>query len=393
LPLHLAAQASTLLTSQLALPLWKNGSIAWKPHLQSAAAEIRLLLEKVDAEAFQKALATESCLRAEAFLAGIEAYRHHPYRRDLPEPMMIWREGATRLLDYGAPGAQGTPVLVIPSLINRAYVLDLTAKRSFMRYLADKGFRPFLVDWDAPGPTETHFGLDDYVAGRLGRILDVVLARASRPVVVGYCMGGLLAFALGVLRQDDVKGLALLATPWDFHAPSPRQSQMIEDLRKPFEDAIALFGGLPTDLLQTLFSAAGPDGITRKFSAFGRVKANSAKARDFVALEDWLNDGVPLVAAVARECLFGWYVDNLPARGLWRVSSELIVPQSFTKPCLSLIPAHDRIVPPESALALAGAMPEGHHRLVPAGHIGMMAGARSKKNVYAYIANWLIHFT
>lgn len=379
-----------MLTSQLVLPHWRNGSFAWKPHLRHTAEDLRHQLEKVDADLFRRALTAEGCRRIEAFLAGVETYRRHPYRRALAEPPVIWREGTTRLLDYSAPGAAGTPVLVVPSLINRAYVLDLTEKRSFVRYLAGKGFRPFLVDWDTPGPQEADFGLEDYVAGRLGRILDVVLAAAAPPVVVGYCMGGLLALGLGVLRQADVRGLGLLATPWDFHAPSPQQSRMLAGLRQPFEEAIALFGGLPTDVLQSLFATIEPGGIVRKFIAFGQLSAGGAKARNFVALEDWLNDGVPLVAAVARECLFDWYVDNRPGRGEWQLAGARIVPQAFTKPCLAMIPAHDRIVPPESALALAGALPGGRHHMVSMGHIGMVAGARAKMDVYAYIARWLV---
>src|SRR3546814_17470322 len=97
----------------------------------------------------------------------------------------------------------GIPVLVVPSLFNRGYILDLSAGRSFLRWLADQGFRPFLVDWDSPGEAERRFDLTDYVAGRLEAALNVVLdATGGRPVaVLGYCMGGLLALALAQRRR------------------------------------------------------------------------------------------------------------------------------------------------------------------------------------------------
>lgn len=356
-----------------------------------AAAELRKLLETVDPEAFRRALAAEGMSRVSAFMAGVEAYRRHPYRRSLAEPPTVWQEGTTRLLDYGKAGSEGLPVLVIPSLINRAYVLDLSARRSFLRRLAARGLRPFLVDWGAPGPVEAGFGLGDYIAGRLGRILDVVSASSGRPVLAGYCMGGLLALGLALLRQPDIRGLLLMATPWDFHAPSDRQSRMIRGLRQPFEDAIRLFDGLPTDILQALFSTIEPFGVIRKFAAFGRIAGtNDGKARDFVALEDWLNDGVPLVAAVARECLFDWYGDNLPAKGGWLVDGHSMSPRAFSKPSLSLIPARDRIVPPESAMALAEELPNGRRRIVPLGHIGMMVGSTAGRTVHPLIAKWLL---
>ena len=63
---------------------------------------------------------------------GVLAYRRHPVHRDLENPPAVWSEGNTRLLDYGAThraarkrGARA--VLVVPSLINRWEVLDLTA--------------------------------------------------------------------------------------------------------------------------------------------------------------------------------------------------------------------------------------------------------------------------
>ncbi len=61
----------------------------------------------------------------------------------------------------------------------------------------------------------------------------------------------------------------------------------------------------------------------------------------------------------------------------------------MTVPTLSLIPAQDRIVPPGSALALARALPVHDIETPPAGHIGMMAGAKAKSEVWPRIADWL----
>ena len=106
-------------------------------------------------------------------------------------------------------------VLFVPSLVNRAYVLDLTPERSLMRWLPGQGFRTLLLDWGWPGEAERHFTLTDYVAGRLERAL---MAAPGPVVLAGYCMGGLLALAAALRRPDRVRALALLATPWDFHA-------------------------------------------------------------------------------------------------------------------------------------------------------------------------------
>ncbi len=74
-------------------------------------------------------------------------------------------------------------------------------------------------------------------------------------------------------------------------------------------------GELPVDVLQTLFWSVDPWLSVKKFPRFLGLDQQGEHARDFVLLEDWLNDGAPLAGPVARECLVGWYGDNLPARG------------------------------------------------------------------------------
>lgn len=393
LPFHLLSQASTLLSSRGVLPSLRSGSFAWKPHLAATAEGLRQNLGDIDPTEFDQAVEAEAFHRMDRFLTGIEAYRNHPYRRVLPDVPVVWRQGTTRLLDYSLPGATGGAVLVVPSLINRAYILDLTARRSLMRYLGQKGMRPFLVDWDAPGEEEKSFTLTDYIAGRLGGALDAVLERAGPPALVGYCMGGLLALGLGLLRQDDVRGLALLATPWDFHQPTDAQGRMVQSLQQMLEDAIAFQGELSVDLLQVLFTSIDPRGADKKFRAFASMTQKSAKARDFVALEDWLNDGVALAGPVARECLFGWYGDDEAVRGRWQLAGRPVEPKDFTKPSLAMIPIKDRIVPPASALALAQSLAKCRIRPVAAGHIGMMTGSRAKTDIYGYLLRWLKRVT
>ena len=395
LPLHLMAAALTWTSSRAALPLLRSGSPPWRPELSQAGAALAASLENHDPEAFQAAVERQLSARMAALADGILGYRRHPYRRDLPEPPALWRDGTTRLLDYGAPASRAAPpVLVVPSLINRGYILDLSADCSLLRWLAGRGLRPFLVDWDRPGPAERDFSLTDYISGRLEAALDAVLAETGRrPAVIGYCMGGLLALALALRRQGDVAGLALLATPWDFHAGAGPQGALAAAALPGLAPLMAARGELPADAIQGLFAGLDPQLVLRKFLAFARLDPASPRAAAFVALEDWLNDGVPLSAPVARECLGGWYGDNTPARGAWRVAGEVIDPGRLGLPSLCMIPAQDRIVPPASAQALAKALSDavpGTETLVPRlGHIGMMVSGGAESQVWRPLADWL----
>jgi polyhydroxyalkanoate synthase len=382
-------QAASLLSSLSVLPLWKTGSASWSRPRSAEESALRAAISEADPASFRRALAEETVRRVDDFLAGIKAYRDHPYRRLLEPVPEIWRSGTTRLLDYSAPDAKGVPVLVVPSLVNRAYVLDLTPRRSLVRFLSAKGLRPFLVDWDEPGPEEAAFGLDAYVGQRLSAMLDVVTARAGRPALLGYCMGGLLTLGLSALRPADVLAHVLMAVPWDFHRPYCPAAAPLAALREPIERTLEQLGHLPGDLLQVLFTLQDPGAVERKFRQFRHLKQSSAAARRFAALEDWANDCVPLTAEVARETFFGWYGDNLPGRGNWQVAGRLVEPRRLRHPALVVVPSRDRIVPAESALPLADALPNGRRLVVDGGHVGMLTGSRAVSAIYAPIARFV----
>ncbi len=402
LALHLASATGAWLSSRAAFPLLRAGLLPWRPEFAVQAVALNLALRAASPKSdgpkssfdlldgdLVGALDAELLRRADRFLAGLESYRRHPYRRDLPEPPVLWQAGTTRLLDYGPAG--GMPVLVVPSLINRAYILDLAPDQSLLRYLSGQGLRVMLVDWGAPAAVERGFGLSDYIAGRLEPAAAIAAAQAgAAPIVIGYCMGGLLALALAQRQKHLVRALALLATPWRFHAERAEHARLLGVLAAPIAQAYAPLGEVPVDALQALFAAQDPLLALRKFSRFAELAADSAAAKGFVALEDWLNDGVPLSLAVARECLGGWYGEDLTGRGLWQVAGTTILPAHIAQPSLVVVPAQDRIVPPATAAALADELPHAERMTPPLGHIGMIVAREAPRTVWAQLAHWLI---
>jgi len=388
LGLHLAAAQATWRRSTLAWASWSSGSPSWSPPPEPIAALAGELAE-TPPEAFAAALETAIARRSAEFLGAVTAYRRHPYRRALNDPPVLWRDGGSRLLDFGLAGAAARPLLLVPSLVNRGYILDLAEDRSFARWIAARGFRPLLLDWGDPGEAEAGFTLTDYVAGRLEAALDAILAEGGGPpLLLGYCMGGLLALALAQRRQESLSGLALLATPWDFHAV-PGQAALGRAAALTWAPVLELLGVLPVDAVQALFALLDPLTAVRKFRRFATLDPESAAARDFVALEDWLNDGVALAAPVARECLGGWYARNDTLQGRWRVAGRAVEPARLDLPTVCVVPTADRIVPPASALALAAAIPGAAVQRPAFGHIGMMASSRAETRVWPPLADWL----
>jgi len=330
LSLHLGLAGIRAMAAAGALPgmPWPNGSPPWNGAWpiskagQAEAARISAALASAGhaPEAFRGAVLNRLLRADRALVAGLAAYRRHPFQRNATPMPAIWAEEDSKLLDYGG---QGPSVVFVPSLVNRAYVLDLMPEASLLRWLPGQGFRTLLLDWGWPGSAERHFTLTDYIAGRLERAL---MAAPGPVILAGYCMGGLLGLALALRRPDLVRGLALLATPWDFHA--------------------------------------GPEG-------------------------EALNDGVPLAAPVARQCIGGWYGRNEPASLAWRVAGQVVDPALWQGPAFAAIPHRDRIVPPASALALTGRLRQVKLHMAPAGHIGMVAGIAAETALWQPLRDWM----
>jgi len=382
------AAGSTWFSSRLALPFLKSGSVPWKGDLGDRAAALAHELGATPLPDFAQAVESELRRRADRFAAGLEAYRRHPYRRVLAEPPVVWQEGTTRLLDYGPE--DGTPVLVVPSLINRAYVLDLAEGRSLLRYLSSRRLRPLLVDWDRPGESERQLDLTGYVAGRLDQAFEAATAIApGKLAILGYCMGGLLALALALRRRRQVAGLALLATPWDFHSDQGGHARWISALADLVDTGFGALGQVPTDILQGLFFLADPHLAIRKFSRFAELDPAGADALNFVATEDWLNDGVPLALPVARECFAGWYGANDTLANRWKIAGHPVDPRRFDRPALVVVPSRDRLVPPASALPLADLLTQVKCLQPDLGHIGLVVGRQAPDLVWSPLADWL----
>jgi polyhydroxyalkanoate synthase len=392
----------TWASSESAWQLWKRDSPSSSPSSTAPepVAEVLKQVAALEARAgkggFEQALHREIGRRMDRLAEGVIAYRRHPVHRTLENPAAVWQEGNTRLLDYGLTNRtarrKGTrAVLVVPSLINRWEVLDLTAEKSLLRAMAADGLRPYLVDWGTPDAEERRFDLAAYVA-RLERAVAYVGKRARRaPAVMGYCMGGTLAVALAARRPRKVAKLALLAAPWDFHADKTGHAFLLSmgPLLAQMADRL---GELPVDVLQTLFWSIDPWLAMKKFGRFLGMDPEGSPARDFVLLEDWLNDGAPLAGPTTRDCLIGWYGDNLPGTGKWIVGGKRIVPRKITKPALVMIPSGDRIVPPLSAAALAHPKRglKNVTRLdLPLGHIGMVVSSRAREQCWTPLIDWL----
>ncbi|MCR9214136.1 MAG: alpha/beta fold hydrolase [Proteobacteria bacterium] len=393
LALHLGLATTTVAGSLAALPIQKEGEFPWTVPLDGEAVDVAEKIKALAPADMLQALSLKGGEMVQEMIDGIHLYHQHSYRRPARERPTLWSAGTTSLLDCNPEASDTAPtLLIVPSLVNRSYVLDLMPGRSLVDFLAEQGIRPLLLDWDKPGKIEKDFNLENYIQERISPAIDFATNHFAKGDLhlAGYCMGGTLAVPAAIQKQELISSFVALASPWNFHAGLSAQAKMLLEQEALWATVLEGFGELPVDLLQTLFTSLDPNLGLRKFSAFSKMKMETDRAIEFVALEDWLNDGIPLVKKVTEECFHDWYGNNDPYRGHWRIGGEIVDCQKLTIPALIAVPKADKIVPRPSALAMAEKMPNAKIITPPSGHIGMITSSRAKSGLWQELSDWIL---
>jgi polyhydroxyalkanoate synthase len=307
---------------------------------------------------------------------------------------LSWAEGAARLWRYRPlddARAPRPPILLVCSLINRPYVLDLIDERSVVRRLLEGGLDVWLLDWGTPLPEDAARGLADYALGLLPRAAERVRreSRAARIHLLGYCMGGTLALAAAAAGAIAPAGLIALATPVDLHD----SGQLSRWCRTPGFDAAGLarlHGNVPPYLLQPAFKMLDPVGLATKLYHLEPKIDDDAFLRFFLAMETWLEDSVAFPGRAFAEWVAA-YAENRLVRGTLRLDGTAIDLARVSCPLLTVVAEGDYICPPQSSLALRALAGTDDHQLMlqPGGHIGLSTGKSAHRELWPRAAAWV----
>jgi polyhydroxyalkanoate synthase len=283
--------------------------------------------------------------------------------------------------------ANAPTLLIIPSLINRYYILDLTPTLSLAQYVAQQGIRVLMIDWGEPDATQGDLDAAGYVMDYLHPLLEHLDAPPLH--ILGYCVGGVLAMALSIIASSHVRSLTLLATPWDFSHThySTAWNAFRQFIITDWCNSAPLISGA---YISWLFYLADPVRFEEKYRAYSSLPEGSDAEMRFLAVEHWVNDTVPLTSAFARNCLIDWAEHNMTAQGLWQVGEVNITPDKLDCPTLIVAPQKDKVVAPANALALAKHMRHQPHILTPpTGHIGMIIGRDRHQHLWQPLVSWI----
>src|ERR671923_1711104 len=240
---------------------------------------------------------------------------------------IVYTKGKTRLLHYldshdddinkeknghGRKQKQKQPLLIVYAPINRFHIMDLNPKRSVVRNLLSNNIDVYLLDLGYTTKEDGYLSLDDYIDYVNDAVQSMkAMTGLDKVSILGYCWGGILALIYTAQKNNDnVKSLALMATPVDFNKDNTVLANWSRavDIDSMMEE----FGNMSGYILDLLFIMRNPPRYA--FDKYLRLfeKLNDAEfVNTFFDVEKWLYDTPSIPGNLFRRIINDCYKNNL----------------------------------------------------------------------------------
>ena len=195
------------------------------------------------------------------------------------------------------------PLLYVPPLVNRYYMIDLAPDQSLVKWLVDEGRTVFVVSWVNPGPELKDKGVEDYVVEGIVEAVGFVRDRAkAAPDLFAFCLGGtLVAIALAWLaakgRGKDVNSATLIGSLVDFADMRDWSAFVHEGHLAALEDHLEGQGYIDSLELQRLFAAMRANDLIWSSVVNHYLLDKPAPPSDLLT---WFEDGARIPAAFLK---------------------------------------------------------------------------------------------
>ncbi len=306
---------------------------------------------------------------------------------------VIFQNELLQLIQY-APSTEAVherPLLIVPPWINKFYILDLTAPKSFIRYMVGKGFTVFVVSWVNPDARLAHKTFEDYMTEGLLAATDAVKRETGtdKVNVVGYCVGGtLLGTTLAYLAargEEPFASATFFAAQVDFTNAGDLMLFIDDTQLKALEEMMAERGYLDGSRMATVFNLLRPKDLIWPYIVNNYMLGKKPFPFDLLY---WNQDSTRMTPANHNFYLREFYHENKLARGQMTIGGIKLDLAKVKLPVYELCAKEDHIAPAKSVF-IGSRLFGGPvtYVLAGSGHIAGVINPPGDKVKYQYWTN------
>ncbi len=219
---------------------------------------------------------------------------------------VIDRSDICELIQYQPATAEvwSDPLLIVPPMINKYYITDLSPGRSMIEYLVAQGHQVFVISWRNPDTRHRDWDLDSYGSAIVSALSAArSVCGAARASICALCSGGIAAAMVAghlsaIGRLEELATLCLGVTVLD-QAQAGTASAMID--RHTARLAIAASrarGYLDGRALAEIFAWLRPNDLIWNYWVNNYLQGQEPPPFDILY---WNADTTRLPAAVHRD--------------------------------------------------------------------------------------------
>ncbi len=308
---------------------------------------------------------------------------------------VVWRRGRAELWRYhGGPIRYDPPLLFVPSIVSKSYILDLRPGSSTVEFFLGQGLDVFLLDWGVPDERDAENTLETYVDEYLPRAVAAMRRETGcdEVTLAGYCLGGVFGILYGAGREDAaVRNLILLATPIDFPVMGSWVAPIVEGRLNP-EELVDETGNIPADAVYAGFYMQAPTKELAVYATLLENLWNDEFVEGYQAMAQWSREQLPFPGTIAQQIAEEFVRKNVLVTGTMRLGPRVVDFTDFDGNVLNAFAEKDNVVVPAAsspASELVG-KPERRRELrLGGGHVTFATGSRAFNQTLPSIMEWL----
>jgi polyhydroxyalkanoate synthase len=233
---------------------------------------------------------------------------------------VIFRCEEFELIQY-APQTESvlsTPLLMVPPVINKFYIMDIAPGRSMIEYFVGQGVQVFAISWRNPTAENRNWGFDTYGQAILNALEAVEkITQTERTHLQASCSGGILAAMtaahLNAIGEGQrLASLTLMVTVLDQQKAGFASAAIDEETANIAIALSARKGYLDGRSLAEVFAWLRPTDLVWRYWVNNYVEGKSPAAFDVLY---WNADTTRMAAALHRDMVMTGVNNSLVTPG------------------------------------------------------------------------------